>query len=244
MLFALPSAQAQIDRATDVTVMAAYLYNFVKFTDWTLLGLAEPVTLCVIGDTRLAGALIETVRGKRIDGHPIGAQAIGGDASLQLCNVLFISKSAAGRSAALLEGLKRVPVLTVSDSKGFAQSMGIIEFFVDSERLRFAINKTRRTARGWASVPNCSRSPKLYVTAKFGEARQKSAGGSPVAAAPATAAAANAPRPEARSWTWRPASTRLSWTTVGTIAGAASCPGSGIARPAAVTPPSHDKSSG
>jgi len=168
ILFAVPSAQSQIDRASDIIVMAAYLYNFVKFTDWKLLGPAEPVTLCVIGDTRLAGALVETVRGQRVDGHPLGARAIGADASLQLCHVLFISKSEAGRSVALLDGLKRVPVLTVSDSKGFAQSMGIIEFFLDGERLRFAIN---RDAADRAGVRLSSRLLSLAQIVRDGQVR-------------------------------------------------------------------------
>jgi hypothetical protein len=140
MLFVIPHAQAQIERTSDTTVKALFLYNFVKFTAWNSLGPAESLTLCVIGDTGVARALIETVRGQRVDGHPLNVEAIGGDASLRPCHVLFISKSMTGRSAALMDGLKRLPILTVSDSEGFAQSTGIAEFFTESGRLRFAIN--------------------------------------------------------------------------------------------------------
>ena len=33
-----------------------------------------------------------------------------------------------------------LPVLTVSDGKGFSQSGGIIELYIDDGRIRFAIN--------------------------------------------------------------------------------------------------------
>ena len=82
----------------------------------------------------------ECSRQLRVEIHPLNVEAIGGDASLRPCHVLFISKSVTGRSAALLDGLKRLPILKVSESKGFAESMGIIEFFVDSDRTRFAIS--------------------------------------------------------------------------------------------------------
>jgi hypothetical protein len=39
-----------------------------------------------------------------------------------------------------LDGIKTLPVLSVSDGKGFSQSGGIIELYVEGGRMRFAIN--------------------------------------------------------------------------------------------------------
>jgi hypothetical protein len=39
-----------------------------------------------------------------------------------------------------LAGIKLLPVLTVSDGKGFAQGGGIIELYVEGGRMRFAID--------------------------------------------------------------------------------------------------------
>ena len=36
--------------------------------------------------------------------------------------------------------IKTLPVLTVSDGKGFSQAGGIIELYVEGGRMRFAIN--------------------------------------------------------------------------------------------------------
>jgi len=147
-LVAMPVPPAQLDRTADTTVIALFLHNFVKFADWSALDPAEPLTLCVVGDTGVAGALIESVRRQAVGGHRLDVEAMGGDASLRACHVLFISKAVTGRSAALLDRLKRLPILTVSDSEGFAQSTGIIELFLANGKMRFAVNTDAATRAG------------------------------------------------------------------------------------------------
>ena len=44
------------------------------------------------------------------------------------------------RSADGLDAIRTLPVLTVSDGKGFASAGGIIELYVEDGRMRFAIN--------------------------------------------------------------------------------------------------------
>jgi len=56
------------------------------------------------------------------------------------CQLLFIADGEARRAGGGLGGVKTLPVLTVSDSKGFSANGGIIEIYVDSGRIRFVIN--------------------------------------------------------------------------------------------------------
>lgn len=140
-LVATPAeARLENDQLSDTAVMAAFLYRFVKFVEWPPLASAEPITFCIIGDAPLANAVTQTVRGQQVDGHPFRVEAVGGDESLRSCQVIFLSKTDAGRADTVMDGLHRVPVLTVSDGKDFARSNGIIEFFVNDGRVRFAIN--------------------------------------------------------------------------------------------------------
>jgi hypothetical protein len=44
------------------------------------------------------------------------------------------------RSAGALAGLTTLPILTVSDAKGFAKTTGIIELYSNAGQLRFLIN--------------------------------------------------------------------------------------------------------
>ena len=134
------AAHAATDPISDVSIKAAFLYNFAKFTEWPGLAPDAPLTLCVVGDSRIAAALVDTVRNQRIGAHAIEARSIANDAPLRSCDLLFVSTSETRRAMAVLDTLKALPILTVSDGKDFSRSGGIVEFFVESGQMRFAIN--------------------------------------------------------------------------------------------------------
>lgn len=125
---------------SDVAVKAAFLFNFAKFTEWPSLATDATLTLCVVGDPKVAGALTETVRNQRIGSHAVEARALVGDAPMQSCHVLFLSMSEARRAAAAVDALAMLPILTVSDIKDFARSRGVVEMFIENGRMRFCIN--------------------------------------------------------------------------------------------------------
>jgi hypothetical protein len=125
---------------TDVAVKAAFLYNFAKFTEWPALPSGAPIVLCVVGDEGIAVALVETVRDQNINGHLLEVRRAQDSATWRNCHLLFIPDAEAQRSASGLGEIKTLPVLTVSDAKSFSQANGIIELYVDSGRMRFAIN--------------------------------------------------------------------------------------------------------
>jgi hypothetical protein len=144
MLFASPAvvggAPAGSDVAADVAVKAAFLYNFAKFTEWPALPPGGPIVLCVVGPDAIAAALVETVKGQNISGHALEVWRPQDSLSWRSCQLLFIADAETRKSAGGLAGIKTLPVLTVSDGKDFSQSSGIIELFVESGRMRFAIN--------------------------------------------------------------------------------------------------------
>ena len=140
-LIAVPDpARAQIDSGTHTDIKAAFLLSFAKFTEWHSLAPATPLVMCVAGDQRVAGALVDTVRGQRVRGRSLQVHEVGSDGFLEACNLLFISTSHIQSASPVLDGLKRLPILTVSDARGFAQSSGIIELYVEAGRMRFAVN--------------------------------------------------------------------------------------------------------
>jgi hypothetical protein len=148
-------AEGQGAAATDITlnvaVKAAFLFNFAKFAEWPALPPGGPIVLCVVGNEAVAVALAETVRGQNIGGHPRDVLRPPDSSAWHTCQLLFIADADARRASAGLSAIKAVPVLTVSDSKGFAQTGGIIELYVDAGRMRFAIN-VDATARSGLSL--------------------------------------------------------------------------------------------
>jgi hypothetical protein len=128
------------DVASDVAMTAAFLYNFAKFTEWPALASGAPIIVCIVGDERIADSFVETVRGQNISGHTLEVRRPSESNTWRACHLLFIADAETRRSAGGLGGIKTLPVLTVSDGKGFAQVGGIIELFVEGGRMRFAIN--------------------------------------------------------------------------------------------------------
>ena len=128
------------DPARNVAVTAAFLYNFAKFAEWPALSAGAPIALCVVGDDRIAAAAAGTVRGQNINGHTLDVSKPHDSAKWRACHLLFITDAETRRLAGGLDGIKALPVLTVSDGMGFSLTGGIIELYVEGGRMRFAIN--------------------------------------------------------------------------------------------------------
>jgi hypothetical protein len=128
------------DARSEVTVKAAFLYNFAKFAEWPTLQPGAPIAVCIIGDDAVATAFSRTVHGLNISGHALDVSEPSDGAAWSGCHLLFIADGDMQRAATGLSALKTLPVLTVSDAKGFSRTDGIIELYVEDGRMRFAIN--------------------------------------------------------------------------------------------------------
>ena len=137
----LAAAGAAAQSASAPELKAAFLFNFAKFAEWPSLAPDAPVAVCVAGDDRVATVLSETVRGQAPETRAVTVIKLPGDVPTRACQVLFVGSGAdARRRAALLEEAAAGPVLTVSDSVRFAVTGGMVELFLESGRMRFAIN--------------------------------------------------------------------------------------------------------
>jgi hypothetical protein len=128
-------------RTTDVAaVKAAFLYNFARFTEWPALAGGAPIVACIIGDDGIAAAFTEIGRSHTVDGHPLLVGQPQNSATWPTCHLLFITDAQMRRSAEALTGIATLPVLTVSEAKGFSKTGGIIELYTNAGQLRFVIN--------------------------------------------------------------------------------------------------------
>ncbi len=133
---------ARAQALTEEQVKAAYLYNFAKFVEWpesAFSGAAAPLRICVVGDEAMVEAL-QPLAGKEATGRPVSVTSLPRGGDPEGCHILFVSAGEWRGARALLEGLGRRPVLTVSDRTGFAEGGGVVQFLVEENRVRFAIN--------------------------------------------------------------------------------------------------------
>jgi hypothetical protein len=132
-------------------VKAAFIVNFAGFVHWPPSSTADaPSTfgICVIGVNPF-GAAFEKFQHRVVAGRALRARAIAAPASgAEDCQILFIGESEHGSLLDILKGLRRDPVLTVSDLEGFAASGGMMQLFIRNQKIRFEVNRTAAEAVG------------------------------------------------------------------------------------------------
>lgn len=125
---------------TEPALKAAFIYNFAKFTEWPSDAPAgEPFVMCVHGDASVADALERAVIGRALAGHPIVASRVVAASPKRGCHVLYVSGVSLNQAGQVIEDLRDLPVLTISDIEGFTEVSGIAQFFFEHGQLRFRI---------------------------------------------------------------------------------------------------------
>lgn len=126
---------------TDQQMKAAFVLNFVRYTEWPEKSFAAPdapMVVCVLGDpgaTELSG-----VAGKTIKGHPLQVRAAISAEDARGCHALFIPEPDARRFIGTLRALQGAPVLTISEADGFIDIGGMIGLVHIDNRLQFEVN--------------------------------------------------------------------------------------------------------
>ena len=123
---------------------AAYIYQFALFTEWPADALPQsgPLTMCVVGDTAVRDSLERLLRTAK---KPSAAArsfvvAFGQPGKPPSpCHTMYVSGVSSADAARVVEGVRQLPVLTMSDIEGFNRMGGIAEFFFEAGTIRFAI---------------------------------------------------------------------------------------------------------
>ncbi|MCE5310059.1 MAG: YfiR family protein [Acidobacteriales bacterium] len=121
-------------------VKAAFLYNFARFAEWPQSRNAAPLVIGVLGADPFGGALANTVHGKTIGGRQIVVRRVGSVEAASGCAILFVSSSERNRWPEILTPLRHTAVLTVGDAPGFLAAGGVMNFYLENNRVRFELN--------------------------------------------------------------------------------------------------------
>jgi len=136
-------AQAQLPKANEFQVKAAYLYNFGRFVEWpdeNSPDKKEVFEICVLGADPFGPTLDATLARETIDGKSVTAKRIAKPQDVDSCRIVFISSSEEGHLKEVLAALDKASVLTVSDIPRFSERGGMIGFILDGDRVRFDVN--------------------------------------------------------------------------------------------------------
>jgi hypothetical protein len=140
--FAL-DAPAQTPPSKEYSVKAVFLFNFAQFVEWPSDAFASgqtPLIIGILGDDPFGAYLDQTVRGEKVNSHPLVVRRFHRVEDITTCHVLFISRSEMNRLEQILNGLKGRNVLTVGDANGFAVEGGVIQLVTENNKIRMRIN--------------------------------------------------------------------------------------------------------
>ena len=147
--FAVNALAEDSSVSEEFKIKAAFVYNFLRFTDWPSAPASSPdrsTTICIVGQNFFGNTL-----GEIIDSGDIRNVRVVFAASSPVtpdCNIAVINGSDDRLTKSLLDSFKAKSTLTVSDMVGFSSSGGIIEFALKDGKVRFYIDEAKASSVG------------------------------------------------------------------------------------------------
>jgi hypothetical protein len=130
-------------QAVTPQVEAEMVERFIEFIDWPQERLADPkapFVLGLLGQDGVGPALEKLARDRGIKNHPVEIRRLAGPEGVEACHAVWIASAAEPQLAAALARTSGKPILTMSDTDGFAERGVLINLRGGSPRPTFEIN--------------------------------------------------------------------------------------------------------
>ncbi len=134
---------SRAETAGEYQVKAAFFYHFANFVDWpesTFKATKGHIRICVMGKDLFGQTLNATLAKKTVRDHPFEIHQNPPKTELQHCHVLYLSATRSSQMKALHHQIAKSDVLTVGENLEFMRHGGMVQFFVDNQKVRFAVN--------------------------------------------------------------------------------------------------------
>jgi hypothetical protein len=127
---------------TEDDVKAVYLFNFSRFVRYPAADLpaAKTFDICLIGHDDIGPLLQSVVKNENVNGQPVRILQLPRAADARTCAIAYMGSSEASRIDKDLAALDGSNALTVSDVPHFTDRGGMIQFVLQNNRVRFAVN--------------------------------------------------------------------------------------------------------
>lgn len=134
---------AQVARPVvdEFSLTAAFLFNFVKFTQWPAAALPDStLAVGVAGSGPLRERLARLLEEREVGGRRLAVREVVDPADVGTCRVLFVARSRYARLAELRRALAGQPVLLIGEGTDFLERGGMIQLHLNDNRMRFDVN--------------------------------------------------------------------------------------------------------
>lgn len=144
LLFCLPrSTSAQSEEYILKTV---FIEKFTRFIEWPAASKindpSKPFILGVVGKNPIEASFAKIFSTNKIKEKKVELRHISNLKEISACHLLFIAKTSRKKLAKILSFTQNSPILTISDSAGFAERGVHINLFVRKGKIGFEINET------------------------------------------------------------------------------------------------------
>ena len=130
-------------------VKATFLFNFTRFVDWPSPPPgAEPFRVCVVAEPAFAVSVDRIIAGETAQGRPLQRVTPTTSDMARSCQILFIGRNESERAERWMAAIRSTPVLLVSETPGFCQRGGHINFIVDGNHVGFDVNQETASRAG------------------------------------------------------------------------------------------------
>jgi len=130
---------------------ADYTYKFnifiqiAEFTEWPtaseMNNASKPFTIGIIGNETLDKVMKATFENKKIKNKVVTIRLISNLSEIQGCHILFIPKSESDHLSEILAFIKDKPIVSISESQGFAQKGVMINFVPEKVGKNIEVNE-------------------------------------------------------------------------------------------------------
>jgi len=139
----LPLARPALARQATVEyeVKAAFVLNFSRYVEWPPPRQSPPLRICMFRENPFGDRLEAVVSGERWAGGAIELRLAQDEHTARECHLLYVPAAETERFLAMAPHLATTPVLTVGETRPFLDGGGMIQLFIDANRVRFSINQ-------------------------------------------------------------------------------------------------------
>lgn len=146
--FFILSSSYAVDREQHKAMYLGRLSNYVTWPKFSVENETDFFNICILGEDTFKGFLQPLYNQKSIKEKPVKIHYFDDINAISDCQLLFISLSERKMVTEILEFIKDKPILTISETRGFAGKNGIIQFYMQAQKVRLKINNQAALNQG------------------------------------------------------------------------------------------------
>ena len=129
--------------SSEYLIKAGFIYNFANLVQWPSTAFTQPdspIVIGILGEDPFGTVLDRVLAGKKVNGRIFLVKRLKSASDLRECHIVFVSSSEMAHLGEAIHLVKGMPILTIGEIPGFAKRGGIINLFLEDNKVHFEVN--------------------------------------------------------------------------------------------------------